>query len=177
MGRLVRRFIRAYEVTITHKLTINKVFTVDYTGEVFVSNPIAEVADGITVTGAMRAVYAQTFVGAGSEVTGYWEGIRVNMWADATSTTLAISAIHVNNYIEVAPTGNYFFADLRENAGIIVTAAINVGIGAATDITNLFRLGTIDKTAWNSVTDPPGAARGRIAVEVAGTQRYIQLYQ
>lgn len=178
MGRLVRRFIRCHDITITNKATINKVQAIDFDGDINALNPITEIAGGVTVAAPniVRSAYVQTFLGALAEVTT-WEGMRVNMACAGDSVIASLSALHINNFVQVQPAGRYCFFDLRENApGITVDAAIYMALGGTTDITNLFELAS-GKTAWSSAVDPPGAALGRIAVLVGGVQRYIQLYQ
>ena len=138
-------------------------------------NSVVDVEDGIIVTGQVRSIYAQTFVGDAGQVTSYWEGIRINMWAHASAVINQLSALHINNYVEVQPTGHYHFLDLRENAPVTVDVGIYMGIGSAADMTNLFKLPS-NKTAWSATNHATGGIAGRIAVEVSGVQRYIALY-
>ena len=150
-------------------------FTVSMTGNPYVLHAIADVKDGIVITGSLRTAYIQSFLGNASQVAYLWEGMRVNMSADAAAIINALSSIIVNNVVNVQPTARYCFLDLREHGAITVDAGIYVGIGVACDMTNLFEL--IDnKTAWSSGENVPGGAAGRIAVMVGAQQRYIQLY-
>lgn len=134
-----------------------------------------QVPSGIVVTGDTYGVHIEQELVDG-EITGTWEGIRLEMYSDATAVINTVMGIFMTNYIQAAPVGNYFFQRMSENGGQTVTAGFYLSVGGAGDITNLFYLaGT--HTAWSAAVDPPGAALGRIAVNVAGVQRYIQLYQ
>jgi len=154
--------------------------TVTRAGEVHGLRAVGEVAGGIVVTGTVRGAIIQTFMNALSEIVSaayQWEGLRVNMYAEATSVMNApIYGIHVNNYITSAPLSNYYFTRFSENGGVTVEALAYVSVGGAGDITNLFVLaGT--HTAWAGAGDKTGGANaGWIRVNVAGTTKYIQLY-
>jgi len=175
MGRLVRRYIRAYQITIVHELTVRKVQAIAYTGNLQGINAISTLNAGVVVTGMVRGAFIETNINALAQSTSYWSGIRIDMWASATAIVNQLSAIYLNNYVEVQPTSRYAFIDTRENAGITVDCFAYVGIGSAADITDLFVLPSL-KTAWSHATPPPGAVVGRIAVNVGGVQRYIGLY-
>ena len=162
-----------------HAGEFGAIATVTRTGEVHGLRALGEVAAGVVVTGTVRGAIIQTSMNALSAIVsaGYqWEGLRVNMYAEATSIMNApIYGIHVNNYITSAPLSNYYFQRMSENGGVTVEACFYVSVGGAGDITRLMVLaGT--HTAWQSTGTPVGPAAGWIAVSVAGVDKAIQLY-
>jgi len=174
MGRLVRRYIRAYQMTVVDKITLTKEVPNSITvANIQIIDATLNLAAGVVVTGAVHIAYLNSELGNASEVT-QWEGIRQDMASDALSVVNSIYCIHLNNYIQHAPT-NYCYMRFSENGGATIRAAFYMNCGGGSDMTNLFRLAS-NTTAWSVVADPPGGAQGRIAVEVGGVQKYIQLY-
>jgi len=133
-----------------------------------------QVPSGIVVTGDTYGVHIEQELVDGT-ITGTWEGIRLEMYSDATAVIANVYGIFMTNYIQSAPVGNYYFQRMSENGGVTVDAAFYISVGGAGDITNLFYLAGAH-TAWSAVTVPPGAQVGRIAVNVGGVQLYIPLW-
>ncbi|GAH42974.1 unnamed protein product [marine sediment metagenome] len=78
--------------------------TVTRTGDIHGLHVLGSVAaGGVVVSGHVRGLYVHTTMEPLAEIldaTYTWEGIRVNMYAEATSVMNApIYGIHVNNYI------------------------------------------------------------------------------
>lgn len=175
MGRLVRRYIRVHQITVTKELTLSNVRAIASTEDLKTINAVTTLNAGVILTGKMYSAYIETNLNSTSQVTSYYSALRIEMWAASDAIINQLSAIYMGNYIEVQPTSRYAFLDLRENAGITVGCFAYVGIGAAADITDLFVLPS-NKTAWNATTPPPGTIQGRIAVNVSGVQRYLALH-
>jgi len=135
----------------------------------------AETEDNVVVTGSMYGMHLETSVIAAlGQVTGTWEGIRLEMYSES-GVASAIYGIFMTNHIPAAGAAGYYFQRMSENGGATVTAAFYFSIGGGGDMTNLFFLAGAT-TAWSAVTIPPGAQVGRIAVIVGGVQLYIPLW-
>jgi len=177
MGRLVRRFIRAHQITVTNKLEVAKNIAIDNTGTVLGVSSVIEVPAGVTQSGYLRGLNSEINVNAGSEVDNYLSAIHMSMYADATATLAQVSCIYLSNYICVQPTYRYTFLDMRDN-GPGITVGCFAYVRVASDIENLFVLHS-NTTAWTLALNPPNGivtANGRIAVNVGGVQRYIALF-
>jgi len=176
MGRLHRRFIRTYDLTVVNKLTVRREPTIAYAGKLTATHSEVVLPAGVVVTGYVHANIMKVDINDTAQVTLNTEALRIEMWAHAGALVHTINCIQVNNYIEAAFTGDYYFVRLTENGPVIVKAMMYLSIGGATDITDLFFLGGT-KTAWSAAVNPPGGvALGRVALNVAGVQRYVQLY-
>ena len=133
-----------------------------------------QVPSGIVVTGDTFGVHIEQELVDGT-ISGTWEGIRLEMYSDATATINTVMGIFMSNYIQSAPGANYYFQRMSENGGVTVDAAFLVSVGGGGDITNLFTL-LGAHTAWSDTVVPPGANVGRIAVMCNGVQLYIPLW-
>ena len=149
----------------------------DLTSEAYGLRVRAAILDGITHSNRIQGILAEVeFLGTAISNL-HKSGIRIEMYAEAgTTLTGDMYGLWLNNYLLSQPT-TYHMIRLTENGSVTVGDAIYVRIGGTADITNLLRIFPAVCTGWSYLIDPPGAARGRIGVDIGGFQRYLQLYQ
>ena len=130
----------------------------------------------IVVTGYAYGIHIEQEVHAVGQVTGNMDGIRLEQYVPTGGITSHVHGIFISNFIQTAPTGNYYFIRAAENGGVTLEAIMYFALGGTSNA-NYFAILANTKLAWAATADKTGGANvGWIRVLVAGVERFIQLY-
>ena len=173
MGRLVRRFIRAWNLTVVNQIFADKQLVIDTTGNLVPRRSRATIPTGVTLTGYVYGHHIELEITGTGVITGLWEGIRIELYAEAGVTLPSAMGIHISNSIAMSPV-DYRFIRCSENGGALLTSCMLFTLGGASTATYFLDLIGAE-TCWNS-GGAPGTQTGWIAVRVGNLARWIRLY-
>lgn len=175
MGRLVRRYIRTYTITVKNKVYVYKEQAQDITATLRGVRSRVAVKTGVTLTGSLYGVHIETEALGTGVVSGNFEGMDIETYVVSTAT---ISGDHygifVKTYSDIA--GNQEIVPLRlEHNGASVANAF-IGVFAQTGKMRYFLYSSHTSETWCNVTQTASTAGGWLKVRLGGYDRYIALY-
>lgn len=178
MGRLVRRYIRCYKLTVKHGVVVDKDVKVSVTDNLYGNHIDMGVEAGITLTGNMFGDYIGLALTATSEVTGFFEGIRIEQYVPSGATLgSSVYGIHICNFLQVDPDGQYVLIRASEHGSATVDNCIYIHIGDNADANYFLALMGATKTAWAIAGSKTAlGASGWLRCYVGGKEKFIQLY-